>query len=61
MTDILSVKGMIQRATLLIPKGMNKNAVSISFVYSGDSFIGNENIIFKERKTKGYKPSKLGG
>ena len=51
MTDMRSIKEIIQRATLGIPKGM-ENAVSISIAFSFDFLIRNENIISKERKTK---------
>ena len=50
MTDILSAKEMIKRATL--SKGMKKNAISISIAFSIDILIRNENLISEEHKTK---------
>ena len=49
MTDILSAKEIIKRATLGIPKGI-KNAISI--VFSVDALIRNGHIISEERTTK---------
>ena len=43
MMDILSTKEIIKHATLGIPKG-TKNAVSVSFVFTIDILIINENI-----------------
>ena len=51
MTDMKSIKELIQRATLGIPKGI-KNAISIFIAFSLNFFIRNENIISDERKTK---------
>ena len=51
MTDMRSIKAVIQRATLGIPKGMKKT-VSISIAFSLDVLIRNENITFEECKTK---------
>ena len=62
---------MIQCATLGIPKGMKKNAISISIAFCLDFSIRNENITSEECKTKtvgnniacraSYKPLKFGG
>ena len=51
MTDMRSVKEIIQRATLGIPKGV-KNAVYISTAFSIDISMRHENIISEEHKTK---------
>ena len=71
MTNILSTKEIIQCGTLVIPKEIKKNAVSIYIVSSVEIFIRNENITSEECKTKNvwnnfgrrvvYKPSKLQG
>ena len=51
MTDMESIKEMIQCASLGIPKGMKKcNSISIAVCL--DYFIRNENITFEEWKTK---------
>ena len=52
MTDILNTKEIIQRATLLISKGMKKIAISIPIAFSIDTLLRNENIISEERKSK---------
>ena len=54
MTDMLSIKEMIQCASLGIPKGM-KNAVFISIAFYLDCFIRNENITSEEWKKKRLK------
>ena len=51
MADMGSIKEMIQCATLGIPKGMKKNAFSISIAFCLDILIRNENIISEECKT----------
>ena len=48
------MKEMIQCATLRVPKGMNKNAVSISIALCLDFLIRNENITSEECKTKNH-------
>ena len=44
MTDMRSIKEIIQRATVRIPKGMKKNAISTSVAFSLDFLIRNGNI-----------------
>ena len=44
MMDILSTKEIIKNTTLGIPKGMKKNPVSITFAFTIDILIRNENI-----------------
>ena len=51
MTDMPSIKEIIQRATLGIPKGM-KNADSISVAFSINILIRNENTVQILRNTK---------
>ena len=51
MTDMRSIKEIIQYATLRIPKGM-KNSVSIFIAFSIDIWINNENITSQKHKTK---------
>ena len=51
MTDMGSMKEMIQCVSLGIPKGM-KNSVFISVAFHLDFFIRNENITSEECKTK---------
>ena len=50
MTDM--TKEIIKRATLGIPKGMKKNAISIPIAFRVDVLIRYENIISKEYNTK---------
>ena len=52
MTDMWSIKEIIQRATHGIPEGMKKNAVSISIAFSINILIRNKNITSEEQKTK---------
>ena len=51
MTDMQSIKEMIEFATLWIPKGM-QNAISPSIAFWLDSLTRNDNITSKECKTK---------
>ena len=50
MMGILSTKEITKCVTLWIPKGM-KNAISISFAFTVDILIRNENIGSNEHKT----------
>ena len=52
ITDMRSIKEMIQCPTLGIPKGMKKKAVSISIAFYLGFLIRNENITSEECKTK---------
>ena len=52
MMNMRSIKEMIQLATLGVPKGMKKNAVSISIAFCLDILIRNENITSEECTTK---------
>ena len=52
MADMWNIEEMIQCATLRIPKGMQKNAISISIAFCLDFLIRNKNIISEECKTK---------
>ena len=54
MTDMLSIKEMIQCASLGIPKRMKKCnfAISVSIAFCLDFLIRNENITSEECKTK---------
>ena len=45
-------KKKFQCASLGIPKGMKKNAISISIAFCLDFFIRNENITSEKCKTK---------
>ena len=56
MIDMWRIQEIIQRATLGIPKGMKKNAISISIAFSINILIRNENITSEQHKTK--KPLK---
>ena len=51
MTNILSIKEIIQHETLWIPKGM-KQAISVSIAFSVGILIRNKNIIPRNAKQK---------
>ena len=51
MMDMFSIKEIIQRVTLWIPKGM-KNAISVSVAFNVHILIRNENTISEKGKTK---------
>ena len=52
MTDIVSMKEIIESAILGIPKGTKKNAISIPIAFGIDILIRNENIISEKYRTK---------
>ena len=52
MTNILSTKEIIHRATLGIPKEMKKKEITISSAVRAEFWIRSENITSKEHKTE---------